>query len=397
VTKILLLGAGASYGNGNGSFESHLRKPPLVSNFFAPDEFMKIKGNYMPLLRYLKQILNEDYKESGQFNIEKSYAKIEGTWNLHIYNDIDSLRKTFGEEFITQSPIDWLKSLVNDIIYLTTSWLKDKTCPYHDFLVNNILHEGDSVISFNYDLIIDKSLQNSKKWNETDGYGFISTMSRKDLMDYKPSQINLYKPHGSMNWFRRNILKLSQTQNNKDGLNQYIPQEDTQHINVIKIEQAFQGYNGATNTPNSNLNIIPSNQKAFLDLSKNQDKDSLEYRKLVISFTRSLVDGGFIPIIVVPTPYKNFNDMTFGELQDIWRLVLEEIKSCDEIISIGYSFKDEHFNQLLIEASLIRDKKLIIKSINPTKVDDSEIKNSKIEFQHIILTLEDYIKGISKY
>ncbi len=56
-----------------------------------------------------------------------------------------------------------------------------------------MLHPGDAVITFNYDLGIERALQRKGVWQLTNGYGF-------PIQDDEPSQVNIYKLHGSTNW-----------------------------------------------------------------------------------------------------------------------------------------------------------------------------------------------------
>lgn len=70
------------------------------------------------------------------------------------------------------------------------------------------LKEGDSVITFNYDLIVEQGLWLQRKWTYLDGYGF-----DKDINDFQApfggtypadlptkSLIKIYKLHGSLGW-----------------------------------------------------------------------------------------------------------------------------------------------------------------------------------------------------
>jgi len=79
--------------------------------------------------------------------------------------------------------------------------------------VKDVLRAGDTIISFNYDLILDYALkkQGSKKWNAEVGYGIGSTRNaRSELRKYdrwqpenpsgKKESAQLLKLHGSLNF-----------------------------------------------------------------------------------------------------------------------------------------------------------------------------------------------------
>lgn len=71
------------------------------------------------------------------------------------------------------------------------------------------LKDGDSIITFNYDLVVEQELWLQRKWTFLDGYGL-----EKDINDFQAkfggtyptdlptkSLIKIYKLHGSLGWF----------------------------------------------------------------------------------------------------------------------------------------------------------------------------------------------------
>lgn len=57
-----------------------------------------------------------------------------------------------------------------------------------------LLRPGDTVITFNYDLAVERALRTAGLWDLRTGYGF--TVERSD----KPSPVQVLKLHGSTNW-----------------------------------------------------------------------------------------------------------------------------------------------------------------------------------------------------
>jgi hypothetical protein len=112
--KVLILGAGASYGHGHKTEP----RPPLA-------------------------------------DIEHVFGQIESTWRLGVYQkeDTDELTRRFGSAFSWITPVEMLQSYMVDMLLTSTGWLASNTCPYHDFLAHNWFAAGDVVLSFNYDLI----------------------------------------------------------------------------------------------------------------------------------------------------------------------------------------------------------------------------------------------------
>lgn len=65
------------------------------------------------------------------------------------------------------------------------------------------LNDGDTVISFNYDLVLERFLFKQRRWFPRDGYGlegFNNSIPPVNPEFQKPSQIKLLKLHGSLNW-----------------------------------------------------------------------------------------------------------------------------------------------------------------------------------------------------
>jgi hypothetical protein len=58
---------------------------------------------------------------------------------------------------------------------------------------NAMLAQGDAVITFNYDLALDRELRRAGKWSIGDGYGF-------SVPPFGKSLCKLFKLHGSTNW-----------------------------------------------------------------------------------------------------------------------------------------------------------------------------------------------------
>jgi hypothetical protein len=64
---------------------------------------------------------------------------------------------------------------------------------YSEF-ANNVVHSGDTILTFNYDDSLERELKQTGKWDVSDGYGF----SLNNFI--QPSQVVILKLHGSINW-----------------------------------------------------------------------------------------------------------------------------------------------------------------------------------------------------
>src|SRR5262249_30688248 len=70
-----------------------------------------------------------------------------------------------------------------------------QTAELYDRFAAEVLIPGDAVITFNYDVALDRALKRSGKWTIRDGYGF-----EIERLALEPSTCTLLKLHGSTNW-----------------------------------------------------------------------------------------------------------------------------------------------------------------------------------------------------
>jgi hypothetical protein len=73
--------------------------------------------------------------------------------------------------------------------------LRSQPASLYDIFAGQVLASGDVVITFNYDLALDRALRRSNKWSIRDGYGF-----EVDIAALGSSPCKLFKLHGSTNW-----------------------------------------------------------------------------------------------------------------------------------------------------------------------------------------------------
>ena len=102
----------------------------------------------------------------------------------------------------------------------------------------------------------------------------------------------------------------------------------------------------------------------------------------------------------MPNLYKSFREMSFADLGSVWRQTYESLQSADEIVAVGYSFRDLHFDQLLHEAVRSRSSPTPM-----TVVTKSERGQRRIEAatdwinidvaNHVTVGLETYAKTLN--
>lgn len=114
------------------------------------------------------------------------------------------------DQFENLGPLDDIEELVTQIEQTKKpgtllAGLHEALCRFFDFFrvneasfyqrfATSIVRTGDVIVSFNYDVSLDRELRRAQKWQIGDGYGF-------DLaVDLPTSPIKLLKLHGSTNW-----------------------------------------------------------------------------------------------------------------------------------------------------------------------------------------------------
>jgi hypothetical protein len=201
---VLIFGAGASRG---GLDEATGVPPPVDKDFF--DIASQLVGHGTPKLA--KKVLND---------VWQLYKRTTGVGLETYYRDLET-RAIIGEFAKTANqPKDWhkrreeLEELIRRVYVHTTvedahsPTVRPKTSAIHKHILEE-LKPKDTIITFNYDLVIEESFSSAKLWNPVDGYGIQTSGKTKGwakrwLHDKnyknKESKISLLKLHGSLNW-----------------------------------------------------------------------------------------------------------------------------------------------------------------------------------------------------
>jgi hypothetical protein len=360
--QTIILGAGASFGHGL----KNEKRPPLGSGFFNNEYIENIICNYSPLLKYLKENVGIDVLNNERIDIERLYSEIEAIWKLLPNLTECEIIDNFGKDFTLVSTVDYLKSIIIDNILNTTSWLNEKTCPFHDFIVKEMLKKGDSIISFNYDLLIDQSLKLNSNWN----YNYCLESN-----DFNLSDIHLLKPHGSLNWYIKEY-----SENDGKGLK--------------KMDKViFRPIENTVNKESNTTNLSLSNLAPYLNNESKKIGEGGKGFSQAVRLNRSYL----FPYLVFPTTFKNLNQMTKGKLKNVWNTIVNELMEADIIYVIGFSFRDNHFNALLKSIFHTNEKKRTIKLIdkNPNSVSyvESIFMNKNITIELIADSMETLINN----
>lgn len=188
--------------------------------------------------------------------------------------------------------------------------LRDALCRYFDTFrvgeaalyrqfARDVLEPGDVVVTFNYDVSLDRELRRAGRWEIRDGYGFdipIDAIPR--------SRVKLLKLHGSTNW----------------------------------IDSLFGGMRGGTISagydPNSRGSrpVIMPQEFDFLEYSGISDP---QFRGGGVDRAGSMILPGRNKRFYVSTSINPREREAFWT--DLWKQAAEALQEADEIAIIGYS------------------------------------------------------------
>ena len=349
--KVFIIGAGTSA-------DFHPKGPEgLVSTVPFPigDNFFKIaiehgvlkdrnyfgQQMYKPLLGYIQEQYDLSYgdlKKGARLNVEQVYIDLEK--QLSDKGKMDD--RSFIGLYIAQRPI-LLRRIIEELFNKLCR--HNEPCRYHEILARYIVDTDSTVISFNWDILLDEALYNTGQWFYESGYGFKFKRLYRDKREFKETEKKskglLIKPHGSINWFRyRHYVR----QKGDGFTGETVTDEERDDIYLCEFSRYSPGI----------TDIQPIDQR--LNMAKN--------------YAPQLKIPGEIHII--PPGVRENRD----PFKDIWDEVKKTISEADEIIAIGFALKDEteedkYEKEIFSEARDKSNRKLLLRIVNKAKESDA--------------------------
>jgi hypothetical protein len=395
---VIILGAGASRG-------AKIKDPPPTLNaFINAGMSMKLKEDYSRIWALLEKMgVSLSELKSGEPNLEDVYSLLyimsSGLWYVSDHDLIEDL----GQSFDRIPPVYFLESFIVEVLSSASLRALKATCEYHDKVVRS-LKSGDSIISFNYDLIADSSVKRFRKWSEMGGYGFLNyeqltyNEKRDKLIDV-PCDISLFKPHGSLNWVPRVQHPWYPLPTKKPGFSVPIEiktlqdrltqkgQPSMTHIRAIFLNEATEWLKGSLGGAKY--------ARVYEELASS----NIKHRELFEPTGLETPPYFGKPFILPPTIYKLGTNIIPEELAKVWSGMRKAISLAGKIVIIGVSFKayDLEFNSLLRWSLLNKQSKHpMVEIVDPDAltVDRLKAKVPGIEAERIADTIKEYAERL---
>jgi hypothetical protein len=207
----VILGAGASRAEAEASHRGGVL-PPLDTDFF--EQLQKLKSPSIGRTQTLR-LARELFGSSTAMAMESYFIGIEFLADaVSVLKSYEVGTATLGLPcYIADAPKAFRSALLGVLREAGIATGRDEQMalsPERHRALVRILECGDSIISFNYDLLIDRALkeEGSGKWNAVDGYPCRCSGVEDSAAYWQPrgadrpiqDSIALLKPHGSLNW-----------------------------------------------------------------------------------------------------------------------------------------------------------------------------------------------------
>jgi hypothetical protein len=336
--RVIILGAGASKSY-NGS-KTGVRMP-VALDFF--ETFRKLDISHNPwvlignIITYIAERNNREVLDFLQFSqdIEVLHSEIQEKLYDALKND---------NFFSGDSDVRLLRAYV-ELIFLFVSVINEiqngTTSASHINLAQQ-LTPADSIITFNWDTLMDRALKDTSNWKPGDGYVvrptsiFKDQWERNELKRETGDFTKIIKLHGSTNWLTSYFqpgaggrLELSQETREDDF---YVYEHATKPYSTFagRFMEGYAKFSYGYYPPNLPLKGKSAPEGSVFVKSKLKLPTMPEGK----SSEEGLVS---MPLIIPPVKSKEYG--LFGSLfLSLWQAAEKELQMADTIYIIGYSF-----------------------------------------------------------
>jgi len=390
--RAIILGAGASKSYNKSKTGV---KMPVALDFFETFRKLEISENPWVLIGHLiNYISDRDKVDALQFlNFSEDIELLHSEIQKKLYKALHR-----GNIFRHPDGIQQLKAY-NELIFLFVSVINEIQNGDESLTHKNLakqLSTRDSIITFNWDTLMDRALMKETDWNSGNGYFVQPSAVFRDDWIYNDDQSiernfpKLLKLHGSSNWITSHIIpskegkfELSQETNVEDF---YVFERATKPYATCagRYMSGYEEFSYGYYPPN--LPLIGKPAPEGYTIVKSRIKNPL------MPEGKSNDKGLYSMPLIIP-PVKNKEYDLFGTLfTRVWAEAQREIENAEEIYIIGYSFPvtDIRTDQLFKSAFLKRKTfpKIIIHNPNPDLIFERFTFDYGIPSSYIIVKKE---------
>lgn len=368
--NVIILGAGASKSYSESPTGQRM---PIANDFFKTFRNLDIASNPWVLIgniiNYVAVNRNKETLDFLNFNedIEILHSEIK---NKLIANLSLNLENYFSGENMFGNMQNYKAYL--ELVFLFTSVINEiqngpVSKPHLNLL--KYINPDDSIITFNWDTLMDRALSESTDWNTSEGYyvkpSKIYKNGWKDV-DNNSNKNHPYiiKLHGSTNWLTSHLIP----ENGKLEMLQETEADDF-YIYESTIDP-YSTYDGRFMSGYNDFSYgyYPPN----LPLMGKKIPDGMMLMKNIIRTgfnPKGEADSSGLvsmPLIIPPVHNKEYD--FFGNIfSSLWSKAEEDIAKAEKIILIGYSFPitDTRTNNLFKRAFIKRNTMPQIIIVNP--------------------------------
>ena len=347
--RTFILGAGASKAYSESPTNCRM---PIANDFFQTFNKLNISNDLRVHVGDIINICKEDFKidvmdfYNLSFDIEEFHSYIEQKLIIQMQegNIFDNI---------------YYYKAYKQLIFLFTSVINEiQNGPISEVHKNLIfsLNEDDSIITFNWDTLIDRALNEYTDWKTDFGYCIKPEKIYKNKW-IKPDVENikfnkLIKLHGSTNWIttypipdKNQIFKLNQTID-KSAFYVYENTKEPYSCYDGRYEGPYEAFSYFYYPPNilDDIGLDELKDKVWIKPGVLGSKETKQmYEKMfnckINIPEKKAKDDGIVTMPLIIPPVKDKKYSLFGNLfNELWEIAKQEIVKSNEIIIIGYSF-----------------------------------------------------------
>ena len=257
--RVVVLGAGATRGAQFVRGSNPVCIPPLNADFFTQLQRVATKKHQPTINGVLRDVLRL-YGSNYQVTLEQYVTQIESLVEMVDLVPVSNRRFTIeGLEAMRQRLLNALSAVLEESadVAKKDSAARMNPCEYHREVVQ-ALQARDTLISFNYDCVIDHALRTHAdgRWSARYGYCFPNParVSGNEAWDAESppinhnATINLLKLHGSLNWRplppnNTDAIRLREKPYKQGGDKEYelVPPENSKRLDGKPVLQKLWG------------------------------------------------------------------------------------------------------------------------------------------------------------